>query len=316
MSRLRFLVPSLFIFCVSSFSAHADFRTERISDYDWEFFAGNLQFTILHELGHAFLGESKIPVLGEEENAADKLAMMALLLSDTINQHTKGTKRLLAAADGWLLEWVLEQQSDFEIPYWDERPLKIQRFYKIVCMIYGSDPEAYATYNHRLRLPYERSWSCIDDYNRAKKNVNWMREINQLHVPNTSTHADSDGVGVVFETPTTHQRKLIADLLSASRIIEAAASTFTNLFPLQTNVSIVLTNGCDATAYWREDLNEIILCYALVEQFMYLAKFRHCVNYKANTTPRPRPPDNKSVNQCLTTVAQKASLPHWLIPSL
>ena len=62
---------------------------------------------MLHELGHAFLAESKIPLLGSVDNAADEIATIVFTLSDFDDPLVNGKKRLLAAADGWLLEWTL-----------------------------------------------------------------------------------------------------------------------------------------------------------------------------------------------------------------
>lgn len=291
----RFLIPYIVMLSAVGVFANTQLRADDALVHDRQFFMGNVQFTLLHELAHAFISQSDIPVLGDDEVAADELAIMAFLLSDAVNAHS----RLLAAADGWLLEWALEQEAGEEIPYWDDRPLKIQRFYKIVCLIYGSDPDTYATHNRQLRLPYERSWSCIDDYRGTLNNANWVKRNQRSLVTGTVAHKTSARVGVVFEAATTDQREGIATLLRQSQVIETTANSFTKLFPLRKDLNIVLTNGCQATAYFREDLNEIILCYELVERFMYLAQLRHCVGPKERSTPMPRPPDTALVKACI-----------------
>lgn len=310
MSRRSFLVACLVVHCLSGIAAPATVRADSFVGEDWEFFVGNFQFTLLHELGHAFLAETDIPVLGDEEGAVDELASITLLLAE----GDRGTERLLAAADGWLLEWGFELQSGHEPPYWDERPLKIQRFYQIVCMIFGADPGTHP--NWRLRLPYERSESCVDDYRRARHNLSRLRAHHQTLAARAAARIDGPRLEVLFEEPTTRQRQRMADALRASQIIEHTVGTFTNLLPLTRDLTIVIANGCEAAAYWREDLKEIIVCYALIEQFMYLARFRHCVNFDTKSAPRPRPPDSASVNQCLMATANEDWLPHWPVPTL
>ena len=315
MSRPRSLISCICILCITTFPTHSKLQIDSVPNPDWEFFLGNLQFTLLHELGHALLAESNIPLLGSVENAADEIATMVFTLSDIDDPHANGKKRLLAAADGWLLEWMLEQQAGSEIPYWDERPLKIQRFYRIVCMIYGSDPNTYADQNWRLRLPYERSVSCVDDYQRAKTSIIRLKE-NQKAIAATVANVKNERVRLIFEAPTTPQREWIAELLRLSGIVEKTVSTFKKLFPLQSNLNVVVANGCEATAYWKQDLNEIIVCYSLVEQFLYLARFRECVSFRTNSTPIPRPPDPASVNQCLKSRGRDVWMPHWPVPTI
>jgi hypothetical protein len=47
---------------------------------------------------------------------------------------------LIVISDEWLLEW---DESENQSAYWDSHSLEIQRFYNIVCLIYGSDPERF-----------------------------------------------------------------------------------------------------------------------------------------------------------------------------
>ncbi len=314
MSTRRFLVSCCLVLSFVNTSSITGFNTSTICDYDWEYFVGNFQFTLLHELSHAFITQSNLPVLGDEEIAADELAIAVLLLEDSDHAPQDRVRLLLAAADGWLLEWALEQQAESEIPYWEDRPLKIQRFYRIVCSIYGSDPETYSKYNWRLRLPFERSFSCIDDYRGIVKKVAWLRKIDAKLNADTAGRTKREQTHTIFEAPANIRRDHIAKLLLDSNIINETVTMFTKLFPLRNKVTVVLANGCGVSAYWRDDLDEIILCYELVEQFIYLARFRHCVGHKPNTTPAPRVPNNITVQRCIDTVTDSVWLPHWPVP--
>jgi hypothetical protein len=44
-----------------------------------EFILGNMLFVVVHEIGHAVIGEMEMPVLGREEDAADAFAIYAAL---------------------------------------------------------------------------------------------------------------------------------------------------------------------------------------------------------------------------------------------
>jgi hypothetical protein len=59
----------------------ADKRMKKMSEeQQWdmvEFVTGNMLFVALHELGHALVGQLRLPVLGREEDAADYFATLA-----------------------------------------------------------------------------------------------------------------------------------------------------------------------------------------------------------------------------------------------
>src|SRR5271169_7088693 len=44
-----------------------------------EFVAGNMLFALLHEMGHAVVSDTGLPVLGKEEDAADAFAATRLI---------------------------------------------------------------------------------------------------------------------------------------------------------------------------------------------------------------------------------------------
>jgi hypothetical protein len=64
-----------------------------------EFVAGNVLFTLGHELGHAVVSEFNLPVLGREEDAVDAFGTLALLHVGTDFAHAV----LVDAAKGLML---------------------------------------------------------------------------------------------------------------------------------------------------------------------------------------------------------------------
>ena len=47
--------------------------------------------------------------------------------------------------------------------------LNEQRFYSIVCMVYGSDPKKYSNLPKDAGMPAERAEQCQDDHDRQLK---------------------------------------------------------------------------------------------------------------------------------------------------
>lgn len=124
--------------------------------------AGALGFVMLHELGHALIDMLDIPVFGKEEDAADQFA--TIILSKTDIGH-------IAAQSTAVWFYTSAQQQDAAaIPYWDEHSLDIQRYFNIICMLYGSDPVTYSGLMQQIGVPENRAALCQQEYLQAWEN--------------------------------------------------------------------------------------------------------------------------------------------------
>src|SRR5712692_212974 len=116
---------------------------------------GAVFFVFYHELGHALIHVLDLPVTGKEEDAVDQLS--TLILADGTDE---GEKAVIDGARWFLLE---EDQNDTDIdklPFWDEHSLNQQRFFNIVCWLYGQDEKKYAFLVKKEILPEERAARC------------------------------------------------------------------------------------------------------------------------------------------------------------
>ena len=122
-----------------------------------------IEHTLYHELGHALVDILQIPITGREEDAADNLATMLVILS-----NEKGGEVALSAADLFDLEG--EDIKEFtDEDFWDEHSLDFQRFYNTICLIYGSEPNQYQYLIKELDIAEDRAELCIDDYHRQSQ---------------------------------------------------------------------------------------------------------------------------------------------------
>ena len=126
---------------------------------------GAITFAFFHELGHALIDAWKLPITGKEEDAADQLACLIL-----IEETEEGEQMALDGARS--LKIYAELTRGEEKLYWDEHSLDEQRFYDILCMLYGHDPENYAYLVKDRSLPLERAELCNEDY--AKLKASWQ----------------------------------------------------------------------------------------------------------------------------------------------
>lgn len=116
-------------------------------------------FVFYHELGHALIDVLNLPVTGREEDVVDQLATLILLNGGEAGLHS--------ALNGASWFWLNSQRSDRRTPFWDTHSLDQQRYFNVLCWVYGSGPEAYQELlSPQWGLPAERAVSCPGEYAR------------------------------------------------------------------------------------------------------------------------------------------------------
>ena len=120
-----------------------------------------VRFVFLHEIAHALIDQYKLPIAGNEEDAADRCSAYINLkeLGDD------GVKAVFAAADAFEIE--SKQSTNSKRNMADEHLLKEQRFYNSLCMIYGSNPTKHEKIVNDGYLPKERGVRCQGEYQRT-----------------------------------------------------------------------------------------------------------------------------------------------------
>jgi hypothetical protein len=112
----------------------------------------------LHEFGHAVFDYLKVPLMGREEDAADMFAAYFLL------RFAKPDARALIIGAAYTYNVEASRPSTKKNPFADEHGLPAQRFYNILCIAYGADPQLFADAVEKGYLPKERAEGCEDEY--------------------------------------------------------------------------------------------------------------------------------------------------------
>lgn len=120
-------------------------------------------FVMFHEVGHALVDLYDLPITGREEDAVDDLATLVFI-------DAGASDAAIAAAVFWILT---DDGAYSDAKFADEHSLNPQRFYTILCTVYGSDPSAYQDVVEYGYLPYERAQRCPREY--AQKDMSWGR---------------------------------------------------------------------------------------------------------------------------------------------
>lgn len=99
---------------------------------------GNIvKFVFLHELGHALIDVLDLATTGKEEDVVDQLATFILIEGEDFQ----------AAVDGAVGMSIIDDPKEIaevdDLAFWDEHSLSPQRFFNILCWVYGSDVDAF-----------------------------------------------------------------------------------------------------------------------------------------------------------------------------
>lgn len=120
-----------------------------------------VRFVFLHEVGHALIDTYKLPITGNEEDAADRCS--AYINLEELGGD--GVRAVFAAADAFAIESKQGAGRDRNMA--DEHLLQEQRFYNSLCMIYGSNTSKYENIVTEGYLPKERAVRCQTEYQRT-----------------------------------------------------------------------------------------------------------------------------------------------------
>ena len=120
---------------------------------------------IIHEVGHAAFDMFNVPVFGREEDAADEMAGFLAVQFNKQVAHTvtRGFAYLWRAAGsmgGEPKDW-----ADFA----DEHGANQQRYYNVLCMGYGADPQHFKDFIDKGWLPKERAAGCAAEYQQVRQ---------------------------------------------------------------------------------------------------------------------------------------------------
>jgi hypothetical protein len=117
-------------------------------------------FTVLHEFGHALVALLELPITGREEDAVDEFATVFLLQMDD---------PLAEAALVSAIEQFAADSEDAELSesaFADEHSLDKQRFYAVLYLVHGSDPERYQNLVDEGLLPEDKAEYSAAEFER------------------------------------------------------------------------------------------------------------------------------------------------------
>lgn len=242
-------ISALTMACLSISPVQAQKVDEDLRDY----IRANTIFFIYHELGHALIDLMLLPVFGQEEDAAD---VLGVVLSETINEEEDTEFIMLAAADNFAYMAETAAQEGYELAFWDTHGLDQQRYFTVLCLFYGANPDSRGFVTGTDMLPEDRQQTCPEEYQLAQDS--WGPVLDEIAAPNepsewlifTSTGQAEDA----FE-------KIVRDTVSDE------AGFLNDLFLPEFSLSIDFARCGEANAYYEPDAQKITICAELAALF-------------------------------------------------
>ncbi|MFA0086881.1 DUF4344 domain-containing metallopeptidase [Vibrio sp. E150_011] len=132
--------------------------------------------TLLHEIGHAYIADQRIPILGKEEDAVDNFAAVLM-----INYVEGGADAVISAADMFSFESESRPEYYDISEYIGEHSFDLQRYFSALCLVYGSNPEQYPTLLDEVEQDYrdERKEVCVQTFMQIDENWRYVLQIEE-----------------------------------------------------------------------------------------------------------------------------------------
>jgi hypothetical protein len=224
------------------------------------FIVGNMLFVLNHEIGHVIINDFHIPVLGQEEDAADDFAIVT-----SLRFGTAFSRRFLGeAAKGWFLSDLRDRNNKTAVVYFMDHGLDLQRAYRIVCIMVGSDPVQFKEFADITKLPEPRQETCKNDYEKAVSGWDtvlkpFARGPDQRKINIDVTYGDGKG-----------EFDLYAQAFRSVRLLDAVAARLENelAWPMLFAMEMQTCGGFNTG--WSESTRKLTLCYELAADFAQL----------------------------------------------
>ncbi|WP_299611524.1 DUF4344 domain-containing metallopeptidase [uncultured Tateyamaria sp.] len=229
---LRALSAFCLMICASPLAANE--VPERVGDA--------LLHVIAHEAGHAVLREFDLPILGPEEDIAEDFATAFVYL--TLPDRAEAIVEARAA----------QHRADNAQPgRFSEYRADAQRAGRMICLLYGFDPDRYTGLADRHAMGDEARDSCADMAPELLRS--WRRTLAPLWI---------DPDARVTEVGLRVDPDLEAVAVANRPLIETALSMLSRM-DWHSRITLDIAQ-CDGSAGWRRNGRTIFLCSAYVDR--------------------------------------------------
>lgn len=250
--RFFFSCAAALLFCATPARATEDER--------WEFAWNATIHIVHHEIGHALVDKFQLPVIAQEEDAADSYATLAILES-----YDEPQPILVDSAAAWFAMQAEMEEAGDDPYYFDEHDLSVQRAYRIICYAHGYDPDTYADAAAEVELPEERLETCAADSGQLLDG--W----NRLLADHLRTEEGPGGLITTAFAPTKRYADLAARM-EEHGLLEDIANWLDETYDWPDELTLEAAECGEANAYYSSDDSKVTMCYEFVDYLYELSE--------------------------------------------
>jgi hypothetical protein len=229
------------------------------------FLLGNVAFALLHEFGHAIIRDFEVPLLGLEEESADTLAAVSLILLDRRDPDA-GFGAMLAVtalAQSYVWKSGLEREGA-EVTLWAQHALSAQRYARLLCLLYGSNSERYGWVVTAAKMEEIRAEGCEDEWKIAEHAALWVRDTYGIPPGQRSSRPAAE-INIKYAQPLDANEASLSELLKQRQALEKLGRYIQSTFAFSDPITLKLSHCRIPNAYWDDEYREVVLCYELME---------------------------------------------------
>jgi len=266
--------------------------------------AGTTLGVFFHELGHAVIGELKLPATGPEEDVADGFSAFVLgsVFEDPENWENAKEEDILQGIVQYssLLRYYTGQKLEREgrqEGWQGEHAPSLRRFRNSFCIIYGSDPQRFESLADQIQLGARTKARCLQEY--TKRYRAWealLKPVSRNLGPDEPGDHPADAPGgkvlLSFEEPQTDVGRVVTALVRDTDVMKEIADYLQTAFVWPRDLQIEFRNCDQVNAWYDPQAGKVTMCYSIVEHFskvVFEAESSGGTDTKPDRQPRPDP---------------------------
>lgn len=199
---------------------------------------GSVTNDLYHEMGHALIDLMQLPVLGNEEDAAD---ILSVFLVNALWEEEPAQEVMRASLATWAA--MAEGRGEGEPDWWDVHGPDRKRIATMACLFYGANPEARADFAAEMEIPEARAGSCPEEY--AQVEASWGAFFQELLDAGA-------GESMVWEEPA--QETPLTDA------IRDEVDYFNSILTLPDRLAVRVADCGEANAFYSGEDRSITIC--------------------------------------------------------
>ncbi|AGT08572.1 DUF4344 domain-containing metallopeptidase [Paracoccus aminophilus] len=257
-------------------------------------YMGISESILMHELGHALIGELELPSTGPEEDAVDiysALQMVDPLLFPSGDQSLDNMAQYSAtyAALSWYYSGKLSEEAGApDTPWQDEHTADLKRFRNMFCVMYGAAPAKFADLAAKIGLEESTLQRCESEFqkqNRAWTNILAPHTRVSTFDPGGQLPADAPGapIEVVFEP----SKRQIGEFVRQGfgEALRMSNTRLGTVYALPRPLRITYRDCGQLNAWYAPREGEITMCYDIIEHFAVMISDIEMGTHQGYETP-------------------------------